>query len=221
MLASVIRLQNWFGDTSEQETKTASIPADQETARSVNSTLEEIQKTKLIVEPQYYNASPYTVYPEYPPHKSTVTQTQADLQETKQSNTGFAFQCFYRLTGLWFVTVAAGSVLCSIPISAMGLPIILGFGIISMVAVAIFSYIVKFWIKILAMIWRAFKAALLSPTYLVGMTGSLIRKVTHMIFNRNNIMPVEQQQYPVFPSQNRRFSNSSRLTDRSFDGIFI
>lgn len=124
----------------------------------------------------------------------------------------------YRLAGLWFITVAAGSVLCSIPISAIGLPFIVGFGLVSMFIMFVMSTILKLWISLLKLSWKAVKSMFSGPL-----------KIVNSIWNRvSNILKIGSPSYavsdrpsvkPLLPTNalSRRFSTSSRFTDRSYE----
>jgi hypothetical protein len=165
-----------------------------------------------------YNPNPYTVYSDYP-NLDPIEVSKLDKPE--ESSGSFAFKLLSRLAGLWFITVAAGSVICSIPISAIGLPIIMGVGVTCLVILAIFQYIIRLYLQLLSLAWKAIKAVLFSPKHLIGFGVSLIRKVSHYFFHRNTVGMVDQHPYPSFPPLSRRLSTtSSRYTDRSYEGSF-
>ena len=148
-------------------------------------------------------------------------------------NTPLTF--LYRLASLWFISIAAASVLCSIPLSAIGLPFIIGFGLVSMCIVFITSLIFKLWISLLKASWRAVKSMFTGPLQLAGSlwkkATSILRGNASSIINsttpnnnrgrdrsasRQPLLPINTATHPF--NSNRRFSTSSRLTDRSFDG---
>jgi hypothetical protein len=201
---------NSLGVTEEIQEKEPVLPLDQNSNRSSHRSI------PLSTQYRIYNPNPYIVYSDYP----NLDENTLAKVETTESTGSFAFKLLSRLAGLWFVTVAAGSVICSIPISAMGLPIILGVGIFCLVAIAIFKYIVRIWVHLLSLSWRLTKTVIMSPKHLIGVGFSLVRKVTHLIFHRNTPGLIDQHPYPTFPPLVRRQSTtSSKYTDRSFEGF--
>jgi hypothetical protein len=139
----------------------------------------------------------------------------------------------YKLTGLWFISVAAGSVLCSIPLSAIGLPIIITVGVCSMMITFVASTIIKVWIYFIKLGWKTLKQVFYSP---FTITSYFLSTITSTLFGRSP-EPISIPPVPL----SRRFSSSttrsldsyqshhSRLDsprewryndlDRSFDGI--
>ncbi len=113
------------------------------------------------------------------------------------------FKFLGRLTGLWFVTVAAGSVLLSIPVSAIGLPIILSVGLTSLIVKSLFSWLYKLWIRILIIAWKSIRSLFTSPTLLIQYAGNMLKNTFKSLFSS----AVDTHQ-PTLPIQTRRFSNA-------------
>jgi hypothetical protein len=205
-----------FTESSQHDGNT--LPTDQTSNRSSHRSAP-LSEHLTSNQHRIYNPHPYTIYNEYPDLGESAS---VKLDKKVESHSSFAFKMLSRLAGLWFITVAAGSVVCSIPISAMGLPIILGIGIFCLVSVAVVKYIVRLWFQLLAICWKATKALITSPTHLIGLGISLFRKVTHIIFHRNTTGLVDLHPYPTFPPSTRRHSTaSSKYTDKSFEGFEI
>jgi hypothetical protein len=186
----------------------------------------------------YGNDSPILVVPTLAGSDVTASDLQnVNSTSEKQTNSSPTYSLFflntpltflYRLASLWFISIAAGSVLCSIPLSAIGLPFIIGFGIASMFIVFIMSLIFKLWILLLKASWRAVRSMFSGPLRIVGSlwnkavaifhgnSPSLIKSSTP--YRGRDRSAVRQPLLPINTANNRRFSTSSRLTDRSFDG---
>jgi hypothetical protein len=147
----------------------------------------------------------------------------AGQEDVKANLAPFTF--LYRLTALWFITVAAGSVVWSIPIGAIGLPIIIGLGIVTLIISFITSIIIRFWIFLLKSSWGMIRSVLDGP-FLIA--KKILKQFTGMDLTTSprsidqlekgplviNETPMESSN---FSGSQRRFSSSSRLTERSID----
>jgi hypothetical protein len=129
-------------------------------------------------------------------------------EKPKESTVTYTLKYMGRLAGLWFVTVATGSVLCSIPVSALGLPVILSLGFTSLLVASLFSWFYHLLIKIIAIAWKAIKLLLASPAIIIRNAVFYVKKAAMSIFS------ISTDQQPVISTQ-RRFSTASRLTNRS------
>ncbi|KAJ3253025.1 hypothetical protein HK103_001035 [Boothiomyces macroporosus] len=108
-----------------------------------------------------------------------------------------------------YIGVAGGSVLLSIPISALGLPFILSIGIVSFVIAVIMKWIVQAWLNTILFSLRLVKTIMFSPTYLLQYAGSMLRKMVMSLYQK------KKEEVPLVDI--RRHSTSSRYTDRSED----
>jgi hypothetical protein len=140
-----------------------------------------------------------------------------NISDKKKSSLLSPFSFLYRLASLWFISIAAGSVLCSIPISAIGLPFILGIGFVSMLIVFIMTLLFKMWISLLKASFRAVKTLFKGPFQIVS---SLLRKITSSLTASNSAINQKPDHLPtgqpVLPINTRRYSTSSQ---RSFEPI--
>ncbi|KAJ3271035.1 hypothetical protein HDV01_007116 [Terramyces sp. JEL0728] len=111
------------------------------------------------------------------------------------------------LSGKFYIGVAGGSVLLSIPISALGLPFILSIGIVSFVIAVIMKWIVQAWLNTIVFAFKLVKTLIFSPTYLLQYAGSMLRKMVMSLVQK------KKEEVPLVDI--RRHSTSSRYTDRS------
>ncbi|KAJ3308472.1 hypothetical protein HDV04_001202 [Boothiomyces sp. JEL0838] len=131
-------------------------------------------------------------------------------QKTEEKTTFSTLLSFlYRLTIVWYIGVAGGSVLLSIPISALGLPFILSIGIVSFVIAVIMKWVVQAWLNTILFSLRLVKTVMFSPTYLLQYAGSMLRKMVMSLYQK------KKEEVPLVDI--RRHSTSSRYTDRSED----
>ncbi|KAJ3306597.1 hypothetical protein HDV03_004726 [Kappamyces sp. JEL0829] len=154
----------------------------------------------------------------------TAHHSATEEVRTRSSFSPFTF--LYRLTGLWFITVAAGSVMWSIPIGAIGLPVIIGMGTFALIIGFIASLVLKVWLYLLKSSWKAIKSVFFTPLSfleyaLKKVTGASRMQLLEMDSlengsrNHSNAAPPPSSSYG---GSQRRFSSSSRITDRSYDG---
>jgi hypothetical protein len=140
--------------------------------------------------------------------QNTIAERSKDLEldATERKQPLACIQFLYKLTGLWFLSVAAGSVLCSIPLSAIGLPIIITVGVCSVIITYITSTIIKIWIYFIKLGWKTVKQIVYSP---LTVTSYLFSKITTSIFGKSKSVHI-----PIEKPLSRRFSSS---TIRSLD----
>ncbi|KAJ3323056.1 hypothetical protein HDV06_002502 [Boothiomyces sp. JEL0866] len=137
-------------------------------------------------------------------HHNIMIQKQSTEEKTTFST---LLSFLYRLTIVWYIGVAGGSVLLSIPISALGLPFILSIGIVSFFIAVIMKWIVQAWLNTIIFSLKVVKSVMFSPTYLLQYAGSMLRKMVMSLYQK------KKEEVPLVDI--RRHSTSSRYTDRS------
>jgi hypothetical protein len=174
MFSSLAGLQNWVSSQQRDQGSNALKETDTNLNQIPGSGLEiaqnhyfplvdqphveiDMENTVLDVEPKVYELESESVFP-------------------------FGARAIYRLVGAWFVTVAAGSVLVSIPVAIGALPMVLFVGGVGMILTALVQWIIRKWINFIIICLRLIKDLLLSPRYLLSLTGTIIKRSYNLLF---------------------------------------
>ncbi|KAI8903153.1 hypothetical protein EDD86DRAFT_215462 [Gorgonomyces haynaldii] len=106
------------------------------------------------------------------------------------------FGFIYRMVCLWFISSALVCLLVSIPISLLGLPIVLSLSVTVGVVGLVLTFIARTYVKLVLGLYHNFKRLMLSPFKLIDSWTSSISKVLWSplaIFKSTKREPVDPQ----------------------------
>jgi hypothetical protein len=160
-----------------------------------------------------------TLVPQYyvPYHQQVDTFQESHILNDKDavntSNWSTA-KFLYRISCLWFVSVALVSSFCSIPISAMGLPVVLLTSISCLVTTYMVSMMFRMWIRFLSQAYKTLCTVLWSPARLIDMVTRVVMRVAFGTPNNDPVMyhnttsplsdPASGYHYPMIPPSSAR-----------------
>ncbi|KAI8897771.1 hypothetical protein BC833DRAFT_592417 [Globomyces pollinis-pini] len=149
----------------------------------------------------------------------TTNQGNSDMINVNTSSPLYwtFIKFLYKLTAIWYISIATGSVILSIPIASFSLPLILVCGVFSFLVSLLISFLSKLYISFIVFTWNTLKKILFSSNGIFGIVNSVFKKVGSIFSSSAPISDLPTTQLQRRPSTSSKHTDRSRHTDRSME----